>query len=494
MRENRKKTIRISLLILILLLGIGYAALTAKLKVDGTVHIDKTTWDVHFENVQVTEGSVEANPAPTTNNVDTTSMTYTINFTKPGDFYEFTVDVVNDGTIDAMVNTVSNKTYTSNGTTETELPPYLTNTVTYNDGTPINKNQELLHGTSEKIKVRVEFKKDIQASDLPSSGDTTVVFKFVGNFKQADENSIPVRNVCSDNRNITTLSGTTCSANENVTAPQGTICKRAINLHQEECTRTVAEYPTNYCSWAGYATGSTITYGSCGTSGTLTSGDAFTCDINGDGTFDELTERFYYISDYYDTTNKSFDTTTATLVYYNNVTEGISCNKNTYAYYSTYNENWHGPDNNLKSQLPTTSQWRNVSLKNTSRAILAEYTSTHDSPTTPGRTLPTAYSYEEYTARLLTAKEVMTGCNIAELNNNISRGELASCEYLMENTNYATTSFGVEGHYLETPSAYNSLEVWHITGSLYIGRNGVTHSTSYGVRPVIEVSKSNIVY
>ena len=88
----------------------------------------------------------------------------------------------------------------------------------------------------------------------------------------------------------------------------------------------------------------------------------------------------------------------------------------------------------------------------------------------------------------------MTGCNIAELNNNISRGELASCEYLMENTNYATTSFGVEGHYLETPSAYNSLEVWHITGSLYIGRNGVTHSTSYGVRPVIEVSKSNIVY
>ena len=29
MRENRKNTIRISLLILILLLGIGYAALTA---------------------------------------------------------------------------------------------------------------------------------------------------------------------------------------------------------------------------------------------------------------------------------------------------------------------------------------------------------------------------------------------------------------------------------------------------------------------------------
>ena len=69
MRENRKKTIKYAVLVLILLLGIGYAALTAKLKVDGTVHIDKATWDVHFENVSVTEGSVTANPAPTTNNI-----------------------------------------------------------------------------------------------------------------------------------------------------------------------------------------------------------------------------------------------------------------------------------------------------------------------------------------------------------------------------------------------------------------------------------------
>ena len=199
MRENRKKTIRISLLILILLLGIGYAALTAKLKVDGTVHIDKTTWDVHFENVQVTEGSVEANPAPTTNNVDTTSMTYTINFTKPGDFYEFTVDVVNDGTIDAMVSLVTNNAYANaSSTTPITLPSYLTSTVTYENGSPINQTNLLAKETSEKIKVRVEFKKDIQASDLPSSGDTTVVFKFKGNFKQADETACPIPTTFAD--------------------------------------------------------------------------------------------------------------------------------------------------------------------------------------------------------------------------------------------------------------------------------------------------------
>ena len=191
MKENRKKTIRISILILILLIGIGYAALKTTLKVDGTVNIDKATWDVHFENVEITEGSVTANPAPTSNNVDTTEINYTINFTKPGDFFEFTVDMVNKGTIDAMVNSVTNKAYNVTGTTEIETPTYLINAVNYDDDIEIAPNHLLEAGESEKIKVRIEFKKDISVSDLPSSGDTSIVFKFKGDYKQADENSNP---------------------------------------------------------------------------------------------------------------------------------------------------------------------------------------------------------------------------------------------------------------------------------------------------------------
>ena len=192
MKRNKKQNIRLLVLILILLLGIGFAALAANLKINGTVNVAKTSWDVHFENVSITEGSVEANPAPTSNNIDTTEMTYTINFTKPGDFFEFTTDIVNKGTIDAMVDVVSNNAYANvSSTTPITLPTYLTSTVTYSDGVPIARNQELLHNTSEKIKVRVEFKKDINVSDLPSSGDTSIVFKFKGDYKQADENAVP---------------------------------------------------------------------------------------------------------------------------------------------------------------------------------------------------------------------------------------------------------------------------------------------------------------
>ena len=193
MKRNRKQNIRLLTLILILLLGIGFAALAANLKIDGTVNVAKTSWDVHFENVSITEGSVEANPAPTTNNTDTTEMAYTINFTKPGDYFEFTTDIVNKGTIDAMVDVVSNNAYqNASSTSPITLPTYLTSTVTYSDGIAIASNQLLAHNTSEKIKVRVEFRQDIEVSDLPSDGNTSIVFKFIGDYKQADENAINI--------------------------------------------------------------------------------------------------------------------------------------------------------------------------------------------------------------------------------------------------------------------------------------------------------------
>ena len=192
MRRNKRKTIKMSLLMLILLLGIGFAALTANLKINGTVDVTSSSWDVHFENVQITTGSVTATTVPTSDDATTTEMTYAVNFTKPGDFYEFTTDVVNDGSIDAMVDVVTNKVYSSDGETERTLPEYLKSSVTYDDGLEILPNQLLEKQTSEKIKVRVEFRTDIDSSDLPSTADT-IVFKFSGTYKQKNDSAIPIR-------------------------------------------------------------------------------------------------------------------------------------------------------------------------------------------------------------------------------------------------------------------------------------------------------------
>ena len=193
MRTMKKQFRHLIIAICLMFLVIGFAAFSSTLKINGMYNIGSMKWDVHFENIQITNGSVNASVAPTISNTNTNYITYTIDFTQPGDFYEFTVDVVNAGTIDAMVDVVSNKAHNATGSTEIELPTYLTSTLTYDDGVAITQNQKLVHGTSEKIKVRVEFKKDIEISDLPSDGNTRILFIFNCNYKQADDESIPVR-------------------------------------------------------------------------------------------------------------------------------------------------------------------------------------------------------------------------------------------------------------------------------------------------------------
>ena len=279
--------------------------------------------------------------------------------------------------------------------------------------------------------------------------------------------------------------------------PAKIICKRATTLHTEECK---ANDSRTYCSGSGYTeSGSkgttTITYGNLGTSGTLTSGDAFDCDVNGDGVYDENTERFYYVSDYYNTKTKEFESDTAALIYYNNVSGGNPTNSKRYKYSTETKENYHGPLNAI-TELPTISQWTNVNLKNISRDILAENENNQTglNESTGLKTLPNDFSYSGYAARLLTTMEVNKACNIKI--GNARSGELDTCNYLMENTKYSLSNNAKNlGYWLENPMSENSKSVWATEG--YYRRISGSYNNEYednGVRPAIDVLKSNIEY
>ena len=271
---------------------------------------------------------------------------------------------------------------------------------------------------------------------------------------------------------------------------QKVICKRASTLHTEECTWNDTTY---YCSGAGYTTSSTkgtstITYGNLGTSGTLTSGDAFDCDVNGDGIYNSDTERFYYVSDYYNTSTKSFENDTAVLIYYNNVGTGSPSNNTTYAYDSS-NENWHGPRTAIDG-LPTTSQWSNISLKNTTRAILNE----NSGNTTTGGILPSNFSYVGYAARLLTIQEVRYATKNQSIPT-LETGELDDFTYLLEKTRFANNINGW-AYWFESVSFSSENNSYYVSGfyrnnNIYISSNS---GGNVGVRPAIEVSKKNIEY
>ena len=262
------------------------------------------------------------------------------------------------------------------------------------------------------------------------------------------------------------------------------LCKRATTLHTETCSQTDSLFD---CSGDGYtASGSmkttTITYGNLGTNGVLTSGDAFDCDVNGDGVYDSTTERFYYVSDM--TNGVTQDSNTAVLIYYNNVSGGLPSNSTVYAYDENANAYAYGPRTAL-AQLPTTSQWKNVSLINATRNITDEKNTVRKS----------AFSYEGYAARLLTAQEVSSGCGFTVGNG--TDGELSSkCKYLMENTKYSSSSLKTYGGWLESPHASSSNIAWGVDANhRYVNfRNYVALVSSCGVRPAIEVLKSNISY
>ena len=150
--------------LLILCLGVGFAFLSTQLNITGNTSVSGNKWSVYFNNVQVSDGSVDATIEPTTTGTTTTSIEYTVNLDKPGDFYEFTVDAVNAGTIDAMIDSITMTNLDS------DVTKYLSYTATYLDGTALAQNDVLKATKTATYKVRVEFKKDISASDLDEEG------------------------------------------------------------------------------------------------------------------------------------------------------------------------------------------------------------------------------------------------------------------------------------------------------------------------------------
>ena len=365
----------------------------------------------------------------------------------------------------------------------------------------INKSRNSAVNSSLKL-VKDAIKTQIASSDLTGPVftkeiDGCYIFNFddqtTGNSKELsiknkDRVSESIK-YCNNTFSDDTLKfdGNSISKDE----PKGKIiCKRATTLHTEECTQTDESL---YCSREGYiASGSkgtsTITYGNLGTKGSLNSGDAFDCDVNGDGEYNPGTERFYYVSDYYNTSTKKFESDTAVLIYFNNVNSGNPSTDSTYAYDSS-GENWHGP-RTLIAQLPTKNQWSNVSLKNVTRTIFNEISGN----TTTGGTLPSNFSYEGYAARLLTVEEIRQATRKSNIPT-LEVGELNNAIYLMENTRFSSKNNGPWAWWLENSSSNYSNMAQNASGNTCnVNGNYVQDAGGNGVRPAIEVSKINIDY
>ena len=150
LKKNIKKNNVI--LFLVIFTSIGFAYLTANLDITGSITFKDNVWEVHLENIVVENDSIEAE-TPTITNNDT--VNFSISMNRPGDYYEFYVDVVNAGTMDATLDTITKTTLTGDYAT------YLEYTTTYYSDRELTKGDLLRIGLKDRIKVRVEYKYDL---------------------------------------------------------------------------------------------------------------------------------------------------------------------------------------------------------------------------------------------------------------------------------------------------------------------------------------------
>ena len=189
---RKKHSIKSWLLLLLIGLGIGYAFLMTKLGTSGVAHVEGNTWSVYWDNVVVDPNSVSGTQVTTAAHlVGDTKVELNVTLNEPGDFYAFSIDVKNEGSIDAMIDEI-----VLNDGEEVEHPDYLDLVLLYGDTLEIDEKQLLKAGSTEKYFCYIGFSEDVENDDLSSNTEEFSISIDI-KYKQADSTAKEIRPVSS---------------------------------------------------------------------------------------------------------------------------------------------------------------------------------------------------------------------------------------------------------------------------------------------------------
>ncbi len=191
MNNRKQKYIIIGALCLVVtLLSIGYAVLSATLRINGTAKVSGEKWSVEFVEKQartIPKGKAACDIGTIAN----TSVTNLLAKVKvPGDSCTFTIPVENTGTLDASLVDVTNKalslSYDGNQEDIDIISSYITYDVRYgntqvNNETNFDSIDILEPGERETITLKVEFKEE--ATQIPNAVVTVTGLDRTFNFE-----------------------------------------------------------------------------------------------------------------------------------------------------------------------------------------------------------------------------------------------------------------------------------------------------------------------
>ena len=316
--------------------------------------------------------------------------------------------------------------------------------------------------------------------DLRTKGKIPSDAKFIfdSNSRLQDGSTLKIEkyNLLYNNNNVK-IDGESEVDNNSPKPVKEKLCKRATILHTE----------------------GSYTFGSLGTNGVLTNGDAFDCDVNGDGIYDNETERFYFMSYTYNSDTRLFDSEYAAMIYYSNYssTQGEPTTTVNVAF-DAKGTNYDGPVDAVK-ELPTREQWPNApKLYKTKRQIVSNSSET---PTkVPHKTLGLVdlpeFDYSSYAARLPVTMEISR--NFGDGANDKNYFSTGIKQLFMEKTKFVSSSY-TYGYWFENvryiSTSYVNRAFYMCSGTQKrIGSEDSVSDLYYGVRPVIDVKIEDIDY
>lgn len=197
MKNNRKVLyglVALALLLSVVGISIGFAALSQDLVIEGTAEVVPANWEIIFKDlgdaVEVGGGQEDTEPQLTT----TTRLdSFNVILTKPGDSVSYTFKVSNEGDIDAKFESMTMNTPVITGTAsdptdktadETLVASALIYTITYADGTALTAEDALAVGNYRTLKMTIAY--DSEATDIPTAPVNITNLGAVLTYVQAD--------------------------------------------------------------------------------------------------------------------------------------------------------------------------------------------------------------------------------------------------------------------------------------------------------------------
>lgn len=169
MKSNKKNILIGALLVAVVAMSVGYAALAQQLTINGSASFQDATWNIAFKEITADATKTEGATEVTEPTIVGTSASFDVKLAYPGAKATYTIKVKNEGSINAVLEDITGVDEANNAE-----PTAIKYTV---EG--IAANDTLNSGTEKEFTVTVEWLDSDSIPSTTTSKTATIYLNYV---------------------------------------------------------------------------------------------------------------------------------------------------------------------------------------------------------------------------------------------------------------------------------------------------------------------------